>query len=209
MKSKILIYLGIILGFLVLSYAFVPQVLEGKIVNQSDISGWQGMSHEMMEWNAAHPDDETAWTESMFGGMPTTTIHASTRGDWTQAIYDFLLTGRRPATYLFISMLGAFLMLLAFGINPWIAAGGAIAVSFCAYNFQIIQVGHNTKMQAIAFLPWVLAALVYTYRKATAAKESSGLRDWLPGTLLGAAGFGLFLSFRSRPTIPRSPIIWP
>ena len=43
MKSKILIYLGIILGFLVLSYAFVPQVLEGKIVNQSDISGWQGV----------------------------------------------------------------------------------------------------------------------------------------------------------------------
>ena len=203
MKSKILIYLGIILGFLVLSYAFVPQVLEGKIVNQSDISGWQGMSHEMMEWNAAHPDDETAWTESMFGGMPTTTIHASTRGDWTQAIYDFLLTGRRPATYLFISMLGAFLMLLAFGINPWIAAGGAIAVSFCAYNFQIIQVGHNTKMQAIAFLPWVLAALVYTYRKATAAKESSGIRDWLPDTLLGAAGFGLFLSFQVKANHPQ------
>lgn len=203
MKSRILIYLGIILGFLVLSYAFVPQVLEGKIVNQSDISGWQGMSHEMMEWNAAHPDDETAWTESMFGGMPTTTIHASTRGDWTQTIYDFLLTGRRPATYLFISMLGAFLLLLAFGINPWIAAGGAVAVSFCAYNFQIIQVGHNTKMQAIAFLPWVLAALVYTYKKATVAKKSSGIKSWLPGTLLGAAGFGLFISFQVKANHPQ------
>ena len=37
-------------------------------------------------------------------------------------------------------------------------------MAFCSYNFQIIQVGHNTKMQAIAFMPWVLAALVYTYR---------------------------------------------
>ena len=39
MKKKILMYAGIIVGLLVLSYAYVPQVLSGKIVNQSDISG--------------------------------------------------------------------------------------------------------------------------------------------------------------------------
>ncbi|MBP9998807.1 MAG: hypothetical protein KBS67_06130 [Bacteroidales bacterium] len=197
MKKRIMVYAGIVLAFLVLSYAFVPQVLGGKIVNQSDISGWQGMSHEMMEWNAAHPSDQTAWTGSMFSGMPTTTIHASTKGDWTQYLYDLLLTGRRPATYLFISLLGAFLLMLAFGINPLIAAFGAVAVSFCSYNMQIIQVGHNTKMQAIAFMPWVLAALVYTYRKA------SEERKWLPLTVLGAAGFGLFLSFQVKANHPQ------
>ena len=202
MKKKILLYAAIVVGFLVLSYAFVPQVLGGKIVNQSDISGWQGMAHEMMEWNAAHPDDETAWTESMFGGMPTTTIHASTKGDWTQAIYDLLLTGKRPATYLFISLLGAFLLMLSLGISPLIAAGGAIAVTFCSYNFQIIQVGHNTKMQAIAFLPWVLAAVVYTYRKALSSKVGK-LSSWLPFTALGAAGFGLFLSFQIKANHPQ------
>ena len=42
MKKKILLYAGIVVGLLVLSYAYVPQVLGGKIVNQSDISGWQG-----------------------------------------------------------------------------------------------------------------------------------------------------------------------
>ena len=202
MKKKILLYAAIVVGFLVLSYAFVPQVLGGKIVNQSDISGWQGMAHEMMEWNAAHPDDETAWTESMFGGMPTTTIHASTKGDWTQAIYDLLLTGKRPATYLFISLLGAFLLMLSLGISPLVAAGGAIAVTFCSYNFQIIQVGHNTKMQAIAFLPWVLAAVVYTYRKALSSKAGK-LSSWLPFTALGAAGFGLFLSFQIKANHPQ------
>ena len=41
MKKNLLICLGIVLGFLVLSYAFVPEVLEGKVVNQGDISGWQ------------------------------------------------------------------------------------------------------------------------------------------------------------------------
>ena len=200
MKKRILLYAGIVIGLLVLAYAYVPQVLGGKIVNQSDISGWQGMSHEMMEWNAAHPDDPTAWTESMFGGMPTATIHASTRGDWTQKIYDFLLTGRRPASYLFLSLLGAWLLMLALGIHPLVAVGGAIAVTFCSYNLQIIQVGHNTKMQALAFLPWVLAALIFTYNQIRKEKR------WLPGTVLGAALFGLALSFQVKANHPQ--ITW-
>ncbi len=71
-------------------------------------------------------------------------------------------------------------------MNWTIALGGAIAVAFCSYNFQIIQVGHNTKMQAIAFMPWVLAALVYTYRS----------KGWK--TLLGATLFGLALSLQIK-----------
>ena len=197
MKKKILYFFCIIIGMLVLSYAYVPQVLDGKIVNQSDISGWQGMSREMMDWNSAHPDDPTAWTESMFGGMPTATIHAATDGDWTQKIYDFLLTGRRPATYLFISLVGAWLLMLAFGVHPLIAVGGAVAVTFCSYNLQIIQVGHNTKMQAIAFLPWVLAALVYTYNAALKKKK------WLPLCAFGAAMFALFVSFQVKANHPQ------
>lgn len=201
MKKKILTYAGIVLAFLALAYGFVPQVLGGKIVNQSDISGWQGMSHEMMEWNSAHPDDQTAWTGSMFSGMPTTTIHASTKGDWTQAIYDLLLTGKRPATYLFISLLGAFLLMLSLGISPLVAAFGAVAVTFCSYNIQIIQVGHNTKMQALAFLPWVLAAVIFTYR--TALGSICKCDKWLTGTLLGAALFGLALSMQIKANHPQ------
>ena len=182
--NKIAVAAGIVALFLALSYGFVPQVLDGKIVNQSDISGYVGMSHEMTEWNKAHPDNPTYWTDSMFGGMPTTTISTQNGGDYTQWLYDLLLTGKRPATYLFIALLGAFLLFLAMGVSIPVAIGGAIAVAFCSYNFQIIQVGHNTKMQAIAFMPWVLAALVYTYRSKK--------------PLLGAVLFGLALSLQIK-----------
>ncbi len=182
--KKIGIALGIVVLFLALSYGFVPQVLEGKIVNQSDISGYVGMSHEMNEWNKEHPDNPTYWTDSMFGGMPTTAISTQNGGDYTQWIYDLLLTGKRPATYLFIALLGAFLLFLAMGVSVPLAVAGAIAVAFCSYNFQIIQVGHNTKMQAIAFMPWVLAALVFTYRSKR--------------KLLGAVLFGLALSLQIK-----------
>ncbi|MBR5384752.1 MAG: hypothetical protein IK143_02625 [Bacteroidales bacterium] len=190
---NVFIAIGAVVFFLVLSYAFVPQVLDGKMLNQSDISGYVGMSHEMNEWNKAHPDDPAYWSGSMFSGMPTTTINSVTKGDWTQKIYNFLLTGRRPATYLFITLLGAFLLMLSLGIKWYVAIGGAIAVAFCSYNFQIIQVGHNTKMQAIAFLPWVLASLIFTYRKAITMK-----RFWFPSTLLGAVLFGLTVSFQVK-----------
>ena len=182
--KKIAAAVGVVVLFLALSYGFVPKVLEGKIVNQSDISGYVGMSHEMTEWNEAHPDDPAYWSDSMFGGMPTTAIASPTKGDCTQWIYKLLMLGKRPATYLFVTLLGAFLLFLALGVSWPVAIGGAIAVAFCSYNFQIIQVGHNTKMQAIAFMPWVLAALVYTYKNKR--------------PLLGATLFGLALSMQIK-----------
>lgn len=173
--KKIGIYAGIVLLFLVLAYGFVPEVLTGKVVNQSDITGYRSMSQEAVAWNNAHPDDQTHWTDSMFGGMPTTSFMPSSDGDWTQSLYNLLLKGKRPANWLFISLLGAFLLMLSLGVDKVLAIGGAVAVTYCSYNFQIIQVGHNTKMQAIAFLPWVLAAVIFTYRSA--------LRPWLCSAL--------------------------
>ena len=196
--KKILIYAGIVLLFVVLAYGFVPQVLEGKIVNQSDIASWKGMANEAVTHNAAHPEDPTAWTNSMFGGMPTTATIDDFEGDWTQKIYKFLLTGRRPATYLFLALLGGFLLMLSMGINGILAVAGAIAVAFCSYNMQIIQVGHNTKMQAIAYFPWVLAAVIFTYKSALKLAEKTSWKKWLPKTVLGATLFGLALSMQIK-----------
>ena len=216
--KKIGIYAGIVLLFLVLAYGFVPEVLTGKVVNQSDITGYRSMSQEAVAWNNAHPDDQTHWTDSMFGGMPTTSFMPSSDGDWTQSLYNLLLKGKRPANWLFISLLGAFLLMLSLGVDKVLAIGGAVAVTYCSYNFQIIQVGHNTKMQAIAFLPWVLAAVIFTYRSALRpwlcsalrqaqepdkqvaepAETAKGWKSWLPKTLLGAVLFGFALSFQIK-----------
>lgn len=185
---KLLPYILAVVAFVIIGYAYAPYTLSGKVVNQSDISSWKGMSREIVEWNEAHPDDPTYWTNSMFSGMPATTISVIYHGDITKYLYDVLFVGQRPASYLIICMVGAFLMFLAFGMNIWLAILGAVAVAFCSYNMQIIQVGHNTKMVAIAFMPWVIASLVYAYR-----------RNWL----LGAAFFGLALSFQIKANHPQ------
>ena len=198
---QILIGLGAVLFFLGLSYAFVPEVLDGKIVNQGDIQHYVGMSREMTAWNDAHPDDPTYWTGSMFSGMPTAPVTVVNGGDATQPVYDFLLLGRRPATYLFIALLGGFLLMLSLGIDWLLAVGGAVAIGFCSYNFQIIQAGHNTKMQAIAFIPWVLAALIWTYKVALRQRPRSARKDrlsWWARTVLAASLFGLALSLEIK-----------
>ena len=218
MNKKVLktigIYAGILLLFIGLAYSYTPQVLEGKIVNQSDIASWKGMANEAMTHNAAHPEDPTAWTNSMFGGMPTTATIDSFEGDWTDAIYDFLLTGRRPASYLLIALIGGFLLMLSLGTSKLIAVAGAIAIAFCSYNMQIIQVGHNTKMQAIAYFPWVLAGVIFTYRSAMRSFADAqddrkrahddrkgaqeGWKSWLPQTILGATLFAFALSMQIK-----------
>ena len=194
--KKILVYAGIILLFAIIAYGFVPQVLEGKIVNQSDIASWKGMANEAMTHNELHPEDPTAWTNSMFGGMPTTATIDDFNGDWTNYIYDLLLTGRRPASYLFLTLVGAFLLMLSLGMNGIVAVAGAVAVAFCSYNMQIIQVGHNTKMQAIAYFPWVLAGIIYTYRSALS--KAGSWKEWLPKTVLGATLFAFALSMQIK-----------
>ena len=182
-------YICPIVLFVGLAYAFTPEVLRGKMVNQPDIASWHGMSHEINSYSEAHPNENAPlWTNAMFSGMPSFTFSATYRGDITKYLYDLLFLGKRPPSYFIISMIGGFLLLLAFGINPWLAMAGAIALTFCSYNFQIMQVGHNTKMVAIAFMPWVLAAVVVAYRKYT---------------LLGASLFALALSFQIKANHPQ------
>ena len=193
--KKIGIYAGIVLLLAGIAYSFVPQVLDGKIVNQSDIAGWKGMAHEALEHNKANPDDPTAWTGSMFGGMPTTAITDDFEGDWTKPLYKLVMFGKRPGSYLFVTLLGAFLLMMSLGMSKTLAIAGAIAVAFCSYNMQIIQVGHNTKMQAIAFFPWVLAGVIFTYKSAF---KDGDWKRWLPKTVLGSVLFALALSMQIK-----------
>lgn len=186
--NKIWPYILAIVIFVFIAYAYAPEVLTGKVVNQSDISSWQGMSHEIVTYNDSHPGERALWTNSMFGGMPATSISVIYHGDFTQYLYDLFFTGERPASYLLITLVGGFLLCIAFGVNIWLAILGAIAITFCSYNMQIIQVGHNSKMVAIAFMPWVLASIVYAFRK----------KAWL-----GALLFAFALSFQVKANHPQ------
>lgn len=173
--------------FALIGYLYFPDMFEGKVITQSDVSSWKGAAQEIHKYKA-ETGQEALWTGSMFSGMPSTTISLSHPGNYTAFIYKTLHGLQAPASWLIISMIGFYLLLLCFKTNRWIAAVGAIAFAFCSYNFQIIQVGHATKMTAIAYMPWVLAAIVYAYR-------------YKP--LLGAAFTGIALSLEIQSGHPQ------
>ncbi|RHR77790.1 YfhO family protein [Odoribacter sp. AF15-53] len=177
-----------IILFVIIGYVYFSPVLEGKIVNQSDISSYVGAAKETNDYRAAHNGEEPLWTNSMFSGMPTTMIGTSYKGNFLKTVYNQLFWGPRPASYLILGLVCFYLLLLAFGVNPWLSILGALIFGFCSYNFQIIQVGHNAKMVAIAFMPAVLAAAVYAFRK----------NRWL-----GAVLFGIALAFEIMANHPQ------
>ncbi len=180
-------YLVAFILFIVIAYAYFPALFEGKIVMQSDISSWRGAANEIIQFRE-QTGEEPLWTNSMFSGMPTTMISTEYKGNYLKNVYDGLFVGPRPASYLILGFVSFYLLLLAFGVNPWLSIVGALAFGFCSYNFQILQVGHNAKMVAISLMPMVLASVVFAFRK----------NRWL-----GAVFFGITLAFQIMANHPQ------
>jgi hypothetical protein len=162
--KKFIPHITAILLFISISYVYFPEVLQGKIVNQSDVSSWRGAANEILEHNKK-TGEQTLWTNSMFGGMPSYMVSTQYKGNLIKHINHYLQLGKRPASYICLAMLSFYLLMLVFGVNPWLGIIGSIAFAFSSYNFIIIQVGHNAKMLAIAYMPMVLASVVYAFRK--------------------------------------------
>ncbi|XZF15377.1 YfhO family protein [Chitinophagaceae bacterium MMS25-I14] len=182
--KKLLPHLLIVLGFLVLSLIFCYPSLEGKILHQGDNVSWKGVAHEAIEWHKK-TGENTLWSNSMFGGMPTYTSYVPESKNYvsyiTYVLTDAVLS--KPAYFFFLAMLGFYILMCALRINRWLGIGGAIAYAFATYNPGIIAAGHDTKMIAIAYMPAVLAGMMMLYR-----------RQYLAGTALLGIAFALIVS---------------
>ncbi len=169
-----------ILFFLILSYAYFPSILENKSLKTGDVVNWQGMAKEIQDFEE-ETGEQSLWTNSMFGGMPSYLILTRTKTNLTKYLHRLLNFLQRPASFVFILLTGFYLTLLMFGLTPWLALAGAIAFAFSSYNFIIIEAGHVTKTIAIGYMPPIIGGVYYAFRK---------------NFLVGSAVMGLFLSIQ-------------
>jgi len=154
----------VLLLFVAISFIYFSPLIEGKMLEMHDIKQWQGMSKEITDFRN-ETGEEALWTNSMFSGMPAYQIAARSNGNLIQYVVKVITFGMpRPANLLFLYLLGFYILLLSLKIDYRLSAIGAIAFAFSSYFFIIIQAGHMTKAQAIAYLPMVVAAVLYTYR---------------------------------------------
>lgn len=162
--KRLLPHVLILIGFIALSLAYFSPVLEGKKINQSDIMHYIGMAQQQKEF-AKSTGEETYWTNSAFGGMPTYQLGAKYPHNYIKKLDLTLRFLPRPADYLFLYFIGFYILLLSLKVDFKLAALGALAFGFSTYLIIILGVGHNSKAHAIAYMPLVLAGIILTFRK--------------------------------------------
>lgn len=66
--------------------------------------------------------------------------------------------------YVFVMLLGFYILLRAFNFKVWLSALGAIIWAFSSYFFIIIAAGHIWKFVTLAYIPPTIAGMVLVYR---------------------------------------------
>lgn len=161
---KYLPYATAIAVFAILTLVYFKPLLSGKELKQDDIARHRGMSKEIADYRALN-HSEPLWTNSMFGGMPAYQISTLYPGNWLGKIDSvFKLFLPHPGGYLFLYCLGFFILLLCLGIDPWIALIGGVAYGLSSYFLIIIEAGHNSKANALGYLPALLGGVVLIFR---------------------------------------------
>ncbi len=162
--KKLVPHIVAVLVMIVISFAYLHPLLEGKRLQQSDITHWKGMSKEIVDFRE-ETGKEALWTNSMFGGMPAYQIsvkHDSNLIGFFDKIFTLGLP--HPAGLLFLYFIGFYILLVSLRVNPWIAIGGALAYAFSSYFLIILEAGHNSKAHAIGYMAPVLAGIMLTFR---------------------------------------------
>ena len=152
--------------FAVLAFAyFYPADVQNRVLHQSDVSAGMGMGEEASQYY--HKTGErTRWTNSLFSGMPTYQISPSYKStDLLSKVEDaYHLWLPDNVWYLFVYLLGFYIMLRAFDFRQQLAALGSILWAFSTYFLIIIAAGHLWKVMALAYLPPMIGGIVLAYR---------------------------------------------
>lgn len=167
LKNKFEDLVAILVLFLIMMI-FFGRVMFGDKLIQSDIIQFKGMSSEISEIQHEENNRTIHWTNSMFSGMPTYLISDAIflKNNITQStnhIIRYFLPG--PAGILFIAFVCFYILARSLSISKWLSVIGSFA--FGAGSFVIISLiaGHNSKINAYAYAPLILAGIVLLFKK--------------------------------------------
>ena len=135
--KKLLPDVAAVVLFIAISFAyFYPAVFEGRILAQHDAVAGIGAGREHQEYHQKH-GKVTRWTNSLFSGMPTYQLapgyDSSRTLNTVQDLYHLFLP--TYVWYVFVMLLGFYILLRAFNFKVWMAALGAVIWAFSSYFF--------------------------------------------------------------------------
>ncbi len=171
---------AIVVFSLITVFYFQPMYFEDKTLNQGDILRHKGMSKEILDYREKY-HQEPLWTNSMFGGMPAYQISTEYSGNWLSYLdRAFKLFLPHPSGYVFLYGLSFFILMIVLRIPYLLGISGAVAYALSSYFLIIIEAGHNSKANAIGYIPLVMASMILLFKS----------HKWL-GALLSALFWAL------------------
>ncbi len=164
---SVLTFVLSILAFAAISWIyFYPNDVNGDVLQQNDVMQGAANGQEAKVYNENHNGEPTWWTNSLFGGMPTFQIAPFYKSNSIiNTIGKVLTLGfPSPVSWVFLLMLGFFILMLSFDMKWYLAVLGAIGYAFSSYFFIIIDAGHIWKLLVLCYIPPTIAGIVWAYR---------------------------------------------
>lgn len=161
-NKKYLFIIGSLVLFVILAIAYASPVLTGKQLFQHDIVQYKGGAKELLDYRANN-HQETYWSDSMFGGMPTYQMGAQFRGDLISNVDKVLMWLPKPANYLFLLFAGFFFLGFVAVRNWKYALLGATFFGLSTYFYIALAAGHNGKIHTVAYFAPLLAGILLVY----------------------------------------------
>jgi len=164
--KKALPHIVAIAIFLIVSVIFCKPALDSSLtLQQSDITQWQGMSHQLTERHALKGQG-ALWITNMFAGMPSYSVGYPTPWNPVGIIHDiFTLWLPKPINFFFLMCMSMYLLLSVLKVRPWAAVLGALAFAFSSFTPIATVAGHDTQMLTLAYVPATLAGMILLFDK--------------------------------------------
>jgi len=156
-------YITAVVLFIICTLTYFSPLLKDKEIVQNDISVWKGASREIMDFKES-TGESSLWTNTMFSGMPSYQISVA----YPSSIFTYVQRGSQllfgTGRSVFISLLGFYILLLVFRVDPWLSIVGAIAFGLSSYLFIIIEAGHMSKANAMSLMAPITAGIILAFR---------------------------------------------
>ncbi|HVF95773.1 MAG TPA: hypothetical protein VM871_00545 [Flavisolibacter sp.] len=175
--AKLLPHIIAFFVFLLVAVLYCQPALEGKVVNQSDVTHWKGAIHNSQQYQDKH-GQYPLWTNALFSGMPAFQIGMPGNNLLPWYAHAALTLGLpKPIQFFFLACICFYFLCCVVRVNPYIGIFGSLAYAYATYNAVILSVGHETKMWSIAYIAALLGAilLIYEQRKYWVGAALTGL----------------------------------
>ena len=143
--------------FIVPAFLFSEVYFGGQQFVAHDIQQFRATAQSVIEYQEETGSD-ALWATNIFSGMPSYTVISNKAFTHLDNLLRSLFSSIFIPVFPFLFCAGgAYFLFWLMGFRPLPSALGALAITLTTYIPIIVGAGHNSKLIAYSFIPWVMA----------------------------------------------------